>query len=299
MYIFIGTNVKSGEEVAIKLEHVREAQGELSHEADVYQALSGRTGVPEVKWFGQVYDFSVMVFDLLGPSLDDLFCYCDKKFSLKTVLLLVDQLIHRIHQIHSKSFLHRDIKPENFLMGSGRNGNVVYAIDYGLALSFTAESAEDNAESTAHRLGGTVNYASLRNHRRQQQSWGDDMESLGYMLVYFTRGSLPWEGLKARTTDELNEKIGQMKESMSGEEICRGLPDEFAKYIDNMRSLGFGKKPNYSGLRLQFRRLFLRMGFEHNGVFDWTERLFNELNGSPSGMRTTRSMARSKRTAEE
>jgi predicted Ser/Thr protein kinase len=73
MYNFIGTSVKSGEEVAIKLEHVRDAQGELSHEADIYQALSSRTGFPQVKWFVQVYDFSVMVFDLLGPSLEDLF----------------------------------------------------------------------------------------------------------------------------------------------------------------------------------------------------------------------------------
>ncbi|KAH8743542.1 hypothetical protein F5883DRAFT_592703 [Diaporthe sp. PMI_573] len=124
------------------------------------------------------------------------------------------------------------------------------------------------------------------------------MESLGYMLVYFARGSLPWEGLKARTMDELNDKIGQMKESMSSEEICRGLPDEFAKYIDHMRSLGFGKKPNYSGLRLQFRRLFDKMRLKYNSVFDWTERLFNELNSNPLGMRTTRSMTRPKRRAE-
>ncbi|KAH8755068.1 casein kinase I isoform delta [Diaporthe sp. PMI_573] len=274
--IYSGTNVKSGEEVAIKLEHIRDAQGELSHEADIYKALSGRTGFPEVRWFGQVYDFSVMVYDLLGPSLEDLFHYCDRKFSLKTIILLVDQLIYRMYHIHSKSFLHRDIKPENFLMGSGRNGNMVYTIDFGLAQKFTPELAEDNTEPKLRLLGGTVNYASLRNHRKLQQSWGDDMESLGYMLVYFARGSLPWEGLKAGTTEELNEKIGRMKERMSGEEICRGLPVEFARYINHMRSLGFGKKPDYSGVRQQFRRLFARMGFQYNSVFDWTERLYGK-----------------------
>lgn len=127
------------------------------------------------------------------------------------------------------------------------------------------------------------------------QSWGDDMESLGYALVYFSRGSLPWQGLEATTEDELNEKIGQMKESISGKELCEGMPVEFARYIDYTRSLRFGKKPDYARLRRDFQRLFVRMGFKYDQVFDWTQKLFNELQQSRSGARSTRSRARSNR----
>lgn len=120
-------------------------------------------------------------------------------------------------------------------------------------------------------------------------SWGDDMESLGYMLVHFARGSLPWEGLEATTEIEHEDKIGEVKESLSGEEICAGLPDEFAKYINYTRSLPFGEKPDYARLRRDFNRLFARLGFKHDKVFDWTERLFNELqeHRSAEGSQTT------------
>lgn len=116
------------------------------------------------------------------------------------------------------------------------------------------------------------------------------------MLVYFARGSLPWQGLQAATEDELNEKIKGMKESMTGEKLCAGLPHEFAKYIDYTRSLRFGEKPNYTRLRRDFHHLFVRMGFKYDHVFDWTERLFDELQGRRrSGARSTRSGARPRR----
>lgn len=103
------------------------------------------------------------------------------------------------------------------------------------------------------------------------------MESLGYTLVYFARGSLPWQGLEATTEDELDEKIGQMKADMSGKDICTGLPTEFARYIDYTRSLRFGQKPNYTRLRQVFQRLFYRLGFRYDQVFDWTQKLFDEI----------------------
>lgn len=242
-----------------------------------------------------------MIQDLLGPSLQDLFEYCDRRFSLRTVLLLAEQIISRVKYIHSKSYIHRDIKPQNFVMGVEKLGNMVYAIDFGVAASFDTQG---DWEDVRLPFGGTARYASLRNHlglRKYQtslwtffwprsssimntaQSWGDDLESVGYMLVYFARGSLPWQGLEAETDALLNEKIREKKASMSGKELCRGLPDEFAKYIDYTRSLPFGKKPDYVRLQTRFRRLFTTMGFKYNKVFDWTERLFNELQDSQPG----------------
>ncbi|PRQ43570.1 putative protein kinase CK1-CK1 family [Rosa chinensis] len=98
--------------------------------------LQGGTGVPHLKWFGVEGEYNVMVIDLLGPSLEDLFNYCNRKFTLKTVLMLADQLINRVEYMHSRGFLHRDIKPDNLLMGLGRKANQVYIIDYGLAKKY-------------------------------------------------------------------------------------------------------------------------------------------------------------------
>jgi hypothetical protein len=96
--------------------------------------------------------------------------------------------------------------------------------------------------------------------------------------VYFARGSLPWQGLKAATDDEKDARIKEMKESLSGEALCDGfLPGEFAAYIDYTRRLAFGDKPDYSYLRRLFHGLFRVEGFEYDYAFDWTVLLFNEM----------------------
>jgi casein kinase 1 delta/casein kinase I family protein HRR25 len=106
------------------------------------------------------------------------------------------------------------------------------------------------------------------------------LESLGYVLIYFARGSLPWQGLKAATRKEKNDMIKEKKESLSGEKLCEGLlPDEFATYIDYTRSLGFENKPDYAYLRKLFRRLFISQGFKYDYIFDWTEKRFREIHG--------------------
>lgn len=118
-----------------------------------------------MRWYGQECDFYVMISDLLGPSLEDLFNFCDRKFSLKTVLLLADQLISRVEYMHTKSYIHRDIKPENFLMGTGKLGNVVHIIDFGLAKEYRdPETHIHNDYYDNQKLGGTTRYASINNH---------------------------------------------------------------------------------------------------------------------------------------
>ncbi|KAL8122882.1 hypothetical protein AgCh_011021 [Apium graveolens] len=122
------------------LEYIKTKYPQLLYEANLYKVLQGGSGIPNVRWFGVVGDYNVLVMDLLGPSLEDLFSFCSRKLSLKTVLMLADQMISRIEFIHSKSYLHHDIKPDNFLMGTGRHKNRVYAIDFGLAKKYRDSS---------------------------------------------------------------------------------------------------------------------------------------------------------------
>lgn len=268
--IYLGTNVQTNEDVAIKLESVKTKHPQLLYESKLYRILQGGTGIPNVKWFGVEGEYNVLVIDLLGPSLEDLFNFCNRKFSLKTVLMLADQMINRVEFVHAKSFLHRDIKPDNFLMGLGRRANQVYIIDFGLAKKYRDSSHQHIPYRENKNLTGTARYASMNTHLGIEQSRRDDLESLGFVLMYFLRGSLPWQGLRAGTKKEKYEKICEKKVSTSIEALCRGYPTEFASYFHYCRSLRFDDKPDYTYLKKLFRELFIREGFHFDYIFDWT-----------------------------
>lgn len=163
-----GIDVKTFQHVALKLEHIRSRHsGTLQNEIDIYKTLAGGAGIPNLYWNGDECDFNVMVFELLGPNLEDLFNYCHRQFSLQTVLMLADQLIRRFKYIHSKGFIHRDVKPENLLMGCGTRGNVVYITDIGLAEAFTDEATQRHGWHSEREgpVLGTARYASISAHR--------------------------------------------------------------------------------------------------------------------------------------
>lgn len=278
--IYLGTNISNNEDVAIKLECIRTRHPQLHIESKFYKLMQGAMGIPSIKWCGSEGDYNVMVMELLGPSLEDLFNFCSRRFSLKTVLLLADQLISRIDFIHSRNFIHRDIKPDNFLMGLGKRGNMVYIIDFGLAKKYRDGRTHQHIPYRENKnLTGTARYASINTHLGIEQSRRDDLESLGYVLMYFNRGSLPWQGLKAANKRQKYERISEKKMSSSIDELCKGYPAEFALYLNYCRSLRFEERPDYSYLRQMFRTLFHRETFTYDFVFDWNMLKF----GGPRG----------------
>ncbi|XP_019449954.1 PREDICTED: casein kinase 1-like protein 10 [Lupinus angustifolius] len=286
--LYLGVNVQSGEEVAVKLEPVKTKHPQLHYESKLYMLLQGGTGIPHLKWFGVEGDYNVMVIDLLGPSLEDLFNYCSRKFSLKTVLMLADQMINRVEYMHSRGLLHRDIKPDNFLMGLGRKANQVYIIDYGLAKKYRDLQTHKHIPYRENKnLTGTARYASVNTHLGIEQSRRDDLESLGYVFMYFLRGSLPWQGLKAGTKKQKYDKISEKKMLTPIEVLCKSHPSEFTSYFHYCRSLRFEDKPDYSYLKRLFRDLFIREGYQFDYVFDWTILKYPQIGSSsivqPSG----------------
>ena len=311
--IYLGINIISGEEVAIKLESVKAKHPQLEYESKVYKTLAGGVGVPFVRWYGTECDYNAMVLDLLGPSLEDLFNFCNRKFSLKTVLLLADQLvctyllfiflhphrrqISRIEYIHSRNFIHRDIKPDNFLMGIGKRGNQVNVIDFGLAKKFRDPKTHLHIPYRENKnLTGTARYTSINTHLGVEQARRDDLESLAYVLMYFLRGALPWQGLKAATKKQKYDRIMEKKMTTPTDLLCRGFPSEFGIFLNYTRALRFDDKPDYSYLRKLFRDLFVREGFQYDYMFDWSVQRTAEDPSNPSGSKTT---ARRKVVQEE
>jgi len=269
--IYLAINVNNGEEVAVKVESSKARHPQLLYESKVYKILQGGVGIPHIRWYGQERDMNVLVMDLLGPSLEDLFNFCGRRFTMKTVLMLADQMISRIEWVHNKNFIHRDLKPDNFLMGIGRHCNKVFAVDFGLAKKYRDSRTRQHIPYREDKnLTGTARYASVNAHMGIEQSRRDDMESLGYVLMYFNRTALPWQGLKAATKKQKYEKISEKKMSTPVDVLCKGYPAEFAMYINYCRGLRFEEAPDYMYLRQLFRILFRTLSHQYDYIFDWT-----------------------------
>ncbi|KAK5993305.1 Casein kinase I isoform delta [Cladobotryum mycophilum] len=280
--VYSGVDMKSKQEVAIKLMLLKRGPTVLQNEFDMCQALAGGIGIPQALWLGQQDNYHVLVCDLLGPSLEDLFNYCDRRFSLKTILLIVDQVLSRLEYIHSKGILHCDVKPDNFLMGVGRMGNTIYAIDFGVAIKANAQG-----EKLRRDFVGTRQFASMNTHEGWFPSWRDDLESLGYMLVYFADGSLPWDILPSVGYGRSNEKMLDEKDNRPPHFLCSHLHKEFRVYLEYAQELKFKTKPDYEYLRTLFRNLFTSQGFKYDNVFDWTEKLYHEMRSTTDESKAT------------
>merc|ERR1712232_1235440 len=244
---------------------------QLLYESKLYKILAGGVGIPNVHWYGVEGDYNVMVIDLLGPSLEDLFSFCNRKFSLKTVLMLADQMINRIEYVHAKNFIHRDIKPDNYLIGLGKKANQVHIIDFGLAKKYRDPKTQQHIPYRENKnLTGTARYASVNTHLGIEQSRRDDLEAVGYVLMYFNRGTLPWQGLKANSKKEKYEKIMEKKMSPPVEILCKSFPCEFVTYLNYCRGLRFEDRTDYAYLRRLMKDLFCREQIQYDFIFDWT-----------------------------
>lgn len=282
--IFEGTNLLNSQTVAIKFEPRKSDAPQLRDEYRTYKILAGSPGIPQVYYFGQEGLHNILVIDLLGPSLEDLFDMCGRKFSIKTVVMTAKQMITRVQTIHEKNLIYRDIKPDNFLIGRPmtKGANMVHVVDFGMAKQYRDPKTKQHIPYRERKsLSGTARYMSINTHLGREQSRRDDLEALGHVFMYFLRGGLPWQGLKAATNKQKYEKIGEKKQSTPIKELCEGFPEEFGIYLNYVRKLGFEETPDYDFLRELFTKVLKSSGEQEDGVFDWM--LLNNGKGWEAG----------------
>eukprot|EP00457_Paulinella_chromatophora_P007497 gb/GEZN01007520.1/.p1 GENE.gb/GEZN01007520.1/~~gb/GEZN01007520.1/.p1 ORF type:complete len:455 (+),score=54.07 gb/GEZN01007520.1/:94-1458(+) len=271
--IFLGIDTRTNQKVAIKLERLDAEYPQLEAEYTVYMSMkTGSRGIPKIYWFGMSGNYNVLIMELLGPSLETLYNMCERKFSLKTVSMLAIELLRRIEFQHTNQYLHRDIKPDNFLMGLRQNSHIVFMIDMGLSKRFEDPETQRHIPYRENRkLIGTPRYTSINTHLGVEQTRRDDLESIAYMLLYFLRGKLPWQGLRAKTKEDKYQRILMKKMGTKVADLCKGFPDEFATFLKYAKELKFPDKPNYKHLRRLFYDLFRREGWTDDCIFDWME----------------------------
>ncbi|EAR98924.2 casein kinase I (macronuclear) [Tetrahymena thermophila SB210] len=206
-----------------------------------------------------------MVMDLLGPSLEELLDFCNRRFSLKTILMLAEQMIQTIEYIHYNNFICRNINPGNFLIGSGNLLNQIFITGLGYSKRYFQRDGTHIPYREDKSLVGTPRYVSLNMHIGIEPSRRDDLISLFYCLIYFLKGSLPWQGLKIGRRNEMFVK----KLNTPIQELCLGFPNEFIEYYNYVGKLSFEEKPDYSYCQSLFRQCFQKMGYEKDSNFDW------------------------------
>ena len=267
--VYLGQEISNKAYVAIKIEPRKIIKPILESEAFLLYSIAG-PGIPGVKSFGKTKEYNILVEPLLGKSLFDIFTENHKNMHLADACLIAKQVIDRIQWVHSKYIVHRDIKPDNFLIGRN-DPNVIYLIDFGLSKKYRSSTTGKHIRfGFTGKLTGTVRFASANALRGGEQSRRDDIESIGYMLVYFLKRKLPWQGVTANKKMERYLKIYKMKKNITPEKLCEGLFPEMVEYISYAKNLEFEQEPNYNYLKNLFNKMLKRI---HNSndqlVFSW------------------------------
>ena len=262
---------QGGEElVAIKFENRSNEYEFLEEEAIMMRYLKGPQ-IPLIKSFGKNMEYNIMAMELLGDSLE-FNLNIKKKFSVKTTAMIGYQILNVLEFIHDRHIIHRDIKPDNFLMGYKEKNAVLYLLDFGLAKKFrSSKTLMQYPYVRKKKMTGTARYASIHALEEMEQSRRDDLESMAYVLLYFLRGSLPWQGIKVRAKEIRYKKILAKKKEITSDELCETFPEEFKYLVDYTRNLGYTENPDYDKLRNNFLELVKeKLCRTFDFIYDWT-----------------------------
>ena len=276
--VYVIANVKTNELFAAKFvsffylnfQEKRDNKNELLDiEARILHHIKA-FGLPEIIAFKSAKDYNILIMELLGQSLETLFQSQEKKFSLKTVCMIGIQILDRIEYVHSRKIIHRDIKPDNFSIGKKNKSHIIYILDFGLAKKYWSTTHNSHIPYIeGKKLTGTARYASINALGGCEQSRRDDLESIFYILIYFIKGRLPWQGLKADKKEDRYKKIYEIKKNIKIKELCSELPEEFESFYNYIRKLEFEQVPDYDYLKLLLKNILEKNNFIIDYYYDW------------------------------
>ena len=267
--VFLGKCISGKKYVAIKVQPRNATISQLEKEA-YYQYLLKGLGIPKVISFGHSGKYNVLVETLLGKSIDKLFTMNQNPLKkMKDLCMAAIQIIDRIQYIHSKNIIHQDIKPQNFLVGNP-DTSIIYIIDFGLSKKFRSSRTGKHINFAKNKLfRGTFDFSSINSMKGIEMTRRDDLESIGYMLIFLIKGKLPWFKYNNEDLIERFDNILHMKNKISNSELCEFLPFEFCEYMDYVKSLKYEEEPNYIYLRKLFISILDKMNEKYDLKFSW------------------------------
>ena len=264
--IYSGINIINKEKVAIKIEKRNLMNKYLESECYTLFSLNN-IGIPKVLSFGHNKEYNILVMPLLGKSLLDIFISNNSNYEFKDICLIGIQVIERIQWVHSRSIIHRDIKPDNFLIGLN-DPYLIYLIDFGLSKKYKSTKTGKHIQiSELKKFTGSIMFASANSLKLLEQSRRDDLESIGYMIIYLMQGNLPWQKIRVVNKKESYLKVARIKRYFTPEKLCKDLPKEITEYMRYVKNLKFEEEPNYAYLRNLFVQMMEKQGFEGGTYF--------------------------------
>ena len=270
--LYEAQSIYSNKLYAVKIEDMKQEQFILEEESAILSYLN-IPQIPKIKSFGYSGSFIILVMELLGKSLDKIFNELpSKKMSIRCVCNIAYQLLYIFELMHNNNIIHRDIKPANIAIGREEKSKYIYLLDFGLSKKYRSSKTKKHFPFTqGKKLIGNARYSSINALNGNTQSRRDDLESLGYLLLYLLLGRLPWQGYISHSKEDKYYKIKQIKNQTTPEELCEGLPPQFEEYIKYTRNLEYEQDPDYNYLRNLFLSVLKNYNWEFDYYYDWDQ----------------------------
>ena len=275
-------NNKTKEMYAVKIENANCEKPQLANEFKIISILKNLPGFPKCIKFSNSPKGYLLIMEHLGPNLETIMTRLpNKKYSMKTALMIMLQCLERVKDIHEKGIIHRDMKPDNFVIGYKGKERLIYLIDFGLSKIINNNEKKNVLHKREKVIMGTMRYISMNAHLGNELTKKDDLESLAYIIVYFIKGELPWQNVKADSKKEKYKKVYQIKKQTVPNELCQFLPEDIKIFINCILSLNIKQKPDYQKLKNILENLMNKYSYSNDLQFDWcTSNFINNLYSS-------------------